>query len=238
MSPGSHESSSLGRGRSLAVPAFSTDDGAPDEAVRALVGDAGRESAAVARALRGARLLTSVVAVADERDEDGSDASSHMAVVSMVNERGERGLLAFTGVDSLVAWNPVARPVPAAGRDVARAALEDGAMAVVIDVVGPSRRVLTGLDLLILADSLEAAAVAAVRQALAGLSAEGLVEVVVQDVREESLDVDVLVTLAVRSRSGRGDVNLAETAARAASVLAHRRDIQRLVPGGIGVTAV
>lgn len=104
-------------------------------------------------ALRSARLLASVVAVADEVASDGSDKNSHMAVVSMVNARGERGLLAFTGMDSLAAWNPAARPVPALGRDVARSALADGATAVVIDVAGPARVVISGDDLHVLADS-------------------------------------------------------------------------------------
>jgi hypothetical protein len=65
-----------------------------------------------------------------------------MAVVSMVNERGERGLLAFTGMDSLSAWDPGARPVPAAAATIAEAALRDGAAAVVVDVAGPHQVVI------------------------------------------------------------------------------------------------
>jgi hypothetical protein len=47
------------------------------------------------RALANSRLLVAVMAVADEIADDGSDKSSHMAVVSMVNSAGEKGLLAF-----------------------------------------------------------------------------------------------------------------------------------------------
>lgn len=94
------------------------------------------------RALAGSRLLVAVMAVADEIAEDGSDKSSHMAVVSMVNASGEKGLLAFTGLDSMVAWNPDARPVPVPARAAAEAALADGAQALVIDVAGPARLVL------------------------------------------------------------------------------------------------
>ena len=60
-----------------------------------------------------------------------------MALVSLLNDRGERALLAFTGIDALQAWNPEARPVPAAASAIAEAALEDGAVAVVVDVAGP-----------------------------------------------------------------------------------------------------
>ena len=74
-----------------------------------------------------------------------------MAVVSMVNAAGERGLLAFTGLDSLAAWDPAARPVPVAGPQAAQAALEDGATALVIDVGGPVRLALVGADLQALA---------------------------------------------------------------------------------------
>ena len=98
------------------------------------------------RALAESRLLVAVMAVADELTDEltdnGSDKSSHMAVVSMVNSSGEKGLLAFTGLDSMTAWNPQARPVPVPARAVAEAALADGAQALVIDVAGPARVVI------------------------------------------------------------------------------------------------
>ena len=123
MSLGSSEPS-LGRGRSLAEPAFPDDDGSPDPHVRGLLADRAVDSLRLARALRGVRVLTTVVAVAEEIDEAGGDKSSHMAVVSMVNERGELGLLAFSGVDSVTAWNPKARPVPTLGAEAAEAGCE------------------------------------------------------------------------------------------------------------------
>ena len=94
------------------------------------------------RALASSRLLVAVMAVADEVDVGGSDKSSHMAVVSMVNAAGDKGLLAFTGLDSMAAWNPEARPVPVPARAAAEAALADGAQALVIDVAGPARVVI------------------------------------------------------------------------------------------------
>lgn len=143
-----------GRGRSLASPAFAGDDGAADPALREVL--AAGDDDAVLESLRTARLLVAVVAVVGERDEaTGADKSSDMAVVSMVNAAGERGLLAFTGLDSLAAWDPAARPVPVRAADAAKAALDDGADALVIDVTGPVRRVVTDRALAILAEGHE-----------------------------------------------------------------------------------
>ena len=226
----------LGRGRALASPAFPQDDGTADPRVRALLADTGVDALDAARRLRAQRLLTSVVAVLDEVDPDGGDKDSHMAVVSMVNERGERGLLAFSGVDSLVGWNADARPVPALGREVARAALDDGCAAVVIDVSGPARWVIAGSALLALADLLDLEAVRPrLVAALAGLTADGWVEVDVLDARADGA-VDVLVVVQAR-QGGHPDGRTAEALARqAAGILAGRADLHALIPGGIGVS--
>jgi hypothetical protein len=133
-----------GAGRSLAAPAFPHDDGSADPGLRALIAAADPSLIAV---LGEHRLLVAVKAVADEVDESGADTSSHMAIVSMVNASGEKGLLAFTGLDAMTLWDPAARPVPVTGLAAAQAALEDGATALVIDVLGPVRVAITG-DLL------------------------------------------------------------------------------------------
>lgn len=101
--------------------------------------------------LMGARLLVAVVATADTVDDAGADKDSHMSVVSMVSPSGERGLLAFTGLDSMALWDPQARPVPILAPDAARAALDDGTTAIVIDVLGPARHVVSGQRLAFLA---------------------------------------------------------------------------------------
>jgi hypothetical protein len=226
----------LGRGRSLAQPDFADDDGRPDERVRALLsGDS--SDLQVARALRGDRLLTSVVAVLDEHDAAGGDKDSHMAVVSMINDRGEHGLLAFSGTDSLAMWNPDARPMPASGRDVALAALEARSAALVIDVQGPARRVLAGTALKVLADQLDIEVInALVQSALSGLTADGWADIVVEDAREDG-PVDV----AVRFRSSVGrhpdGRTVDELARQAAAILSERADLNTLVPGGLGVVA-
>lgn len=125
---------------------FDNDDGSEDLAIRTA-----ETSAQLLEALRHGRVLVAIVATADEVDEMGADKSSHMSVVSMLSSDGRRGLLAFTGLDSLQSWDPTARPVPVSGTDAARAALDDGCEAVVIDVAGPNSRVIIEADLVELA---------------------------------------------------------------------------------------
>ena len=60
-----------------------------------------------------------------------------MAAVLMRGRSGRTALLAFTGLASMRAWDPAARPVPVAVPDAARAALQNGAEALVVDVAGP-----------------------------------------------------------------------------------------------------
>lgn len=140
---GASPSRVAGRGRSLAEPAFSDDDGRADPDLRAAIASGVID----VDQLGSRRLLVAVVAVAEEVAADGSDKRSHMAVVSMVSADGERGLLAFTGLDAMQAWDPQARPVPVLAREAAQAALDDQAQALVIDVLGPVRVVIQGTDL-------------------------------------------------------------------------------------------
>lgn len=177
------------------------------------------------------------MAVLDAMDEAGADKDSHMAVVSMVNDAGEKGLLAFTGTDSLSGWNPEARPVPALGREVARAALDDGAVAVVLDVAGPARLVLQGTALAAMVDDLDLPAVTAmIEAALAPLTADGWVSVEVLDGRPIDAGVDVVVQVAAVGGGHPDGRLLPELARQAAQVLGARSDIQRMTPGGLGVT--
>jgi hypothetical protein len=148
---------SFGKGRSIASPAFAGDDGVADPVLRQAIAIGVQQVTPelardlVLELLMESRLLVAVVAVLDEMDEAGGDKDSHMTVVSMVNPNGERGLLAFTGLDSMAQWDPKARPVPVSGPDCARAALESAANAVVIDVMGPVRHVVADQRLAFLA---------------------------------------------------------------------------------------
>jgi hypothetical protein len=140
----------FGHGRRLAEPGrFVDDDGEPDQGIRHAP-----DSAALVASLRAGRVLVPVVAVANAVEEVAGlsvEKSSDMAVVSMVAADGRRGLLAFTGVDSLQVWDRSARPVPVSGIDAARAAVDDGCEALVLDVAGPRTQVISEIDLLALA---------------------------------------------------------------------------------------
>lgn len=122
--------------------AWAGDRGEPDAEVRAALaasgaGDPEAYLSAVA-ALCGARLLLPVVASGDESG-DGPDPDRHaeMSAVLMTSASGASGVLAFTGLDALRAFDPMARPVPCTLDDVAATAVETGAEAIVIDVAGP-----------------------------------------------------------------------------------------------------
>ncbi len=127
---------------------FGDDAGAADPNVRRAM-DAYRAGVLahdeLVAALRGTRVLVAVLAVLDEASPDDHDSpvgpdgvpaekDSHMAAVSMINPDGRRGLLAFTGVDSLAHWDDAARPVPISFESALAAARDEGAAALVLDV--------------------------------------------------------------------------------------------------------
>lgn len=132
-----------GQGRRIETPdAFAGDDGRADPRWEPAYAD----PVAVEALLRsGVRLLVPIVSVLDEVDaQTGADKSSHMASVSLVQPDGRRGLLAFTGTESLARWDPAARPVPVTSHQVAAAALEEGADGVLVDIAGPVRFAIDG----------------------------------------------------------------------------------------------
>ncbi len=144
---GSAQDGAHGGGRRIETPdAFAGDDGRADPRWESAYAD----PADVEALLRsGVRLLVPIVAVLDEADaETGGDKSSHMASVSLVQADGRRGLLAFTGLQTLARWDPTARPVPVTSHQVAAAALDEGADGVLVDIAGPVRFAIDG-DLLI-----------------------------------------------------------------------------------------
>lgn len=132
-----------GPGRSIETPdRFAGDDGRADPRWQRAYAD----PALVEELLRdGVRLLVPIVSVLDEVDEQtGADKSSHMASVSLVQADGRRGLLAFTGVETMALWDPAARPVPVTAHQVAAAAVQDGADGVLVDIAGPVRFAIDG----------------------------------------------------------------------------------------------
>jgi len=130
--------------RTLTQPnaAFIGDRGDADPTVRAFIAQAASDLPtsylrAVA-ALCGTRLLLPVVASGDD-SMDGPDPDRHadLAAVSIAAADGRKALLAFTGMDALVAWEPRARPVPATLDDIAATVLETGDVALLVDSAGP-----------------------------------------------------------------------------------------------------
>jgi hypothetical protein len=144
--------------RELLAPAFPDDTGEADPALTAALaahaaGATAATLATVLAALREARVLVPVVAVAGEVDAvTGADKTSDMAAVLVESAGGQRGLLAFTSTAALAAWDPAARPVPVASPTAALAAVQEQAAALVVDLAGPARLVVTGPHLLGLAD--------------------------------------------------------------------------------------
>ena len=143
--------------RSIPDSGFAGDLGQADPGLAAALADSvstGAGSQAhhqVLARLQDSRVLVPVVAILGEveHDEQGlaHDKSSDMAAVLMTGRDGRTALLAFTGTESLRAWDPAARPVPVTARHAARAALQDGAAALLLDVAGPAMFVVEGEDL-------------------------------------------------------------------------------------------
>jgi hypothetical protein len=140
--------------RTIPDPGFADDDGAADVRVaQALAGHAAGTvtSGAVLSVLQDARLLVPVMAVLGEVeiDEQGlaHDKSSDMAAVLVQAADGSKGLLAFTSTETMIRWDPEARPVPVTTATAATAAVQDRAEALLVDLAGPAPYVVDGEDL-------------------------------------------------------------------------------------------
>ena len=111
-----------------------SDDGLADPALeRAL---AARSPAAVLGALADARVFSAVspVVTSEEVTAGGLRAESTAEMAVLVLELdGARALPVFTCVPALLRWRPDARPVALSGPDACRAALDEGARALVVD---------------------------------------------------------------------------------------------------------
>jgi hypothetical protein len=146
--------------RTLPDPGFAGDDGSVAsevaEALAAYDRDPDGAHPATLAVLQHARLLVPVLAVLGEVEVDerglARDKASDMATVLMQGRDGRMALLAFTGSEPLHRWNPEGRPVPVSVPDAARAAVHDGADALLVDVAGPVMFVVEGEDLKALAD--------------------------------------------------------------------------------------
>lgn len=121
---------------------YAGDRGEPDAALRVLLSQAGDGRDEYLRAIAElctARFLLPIMAVGDDGGS-GPVPGRHaeMRAVQLATADGKRGLLVFTGLDSFTAWKPDARPVPCRLDEVASTAAETGAVAILVDLAGPS----------------------------------------------------------------------------------------------------
>jgi hypothetical protein len=139
--------------RQLAPSAFPGDQGLADAGTRraiaaALIGEDPSDYLRAVAMLCQDRLLVPVVATATRLGETvgglASDKEAEMSVVMLQAADGRRALLAFTGLDSLRAWQADARPVAVTLDKAAQTAQTEGVAALLVDFAGPHPLVLEG----------------------------------------------------------------------------------------------
>ncbi|MBK5305266.1 MAG: SseB family protein [Frankiaceae bacterium] len=169
-----------------------------DAALAAYDGTAGTRAKVLA-ALAGARVFVAITATSTavhtaEATGLRAESSAEMALVSVVASDGGRAVPAFADTAALRRWRLDLRPVPVAAEYLARAALDDGADAVLLDP-GRAAVVLRADDLASLAAGYVPVpgALLAARRTVAGLTAppsppdEQLVAALAAAVRPERL---------------------------------------------------
>ena len=121
---------------------FAEDDGSAPEGLREVMaaGATGDQAAYLDAVVELclSRLLIPIVSAGENLEPEGPDPDRHaeMSAVLLQQADGQKAMLAFTGVDSLAAWNPQARPIPATLDRVAEAAVMSGAGTLLIDLQG------------------------------------------------------------------------------------------------------
>ena len=146
-------------GAQLPESDFAGDDGSPDPYIRSVLRNYAQSATAESArnlldALLSARLLVPVVAELDSVEVVAgvtSEKDSHMTSVEFHSVDGRRALLAFSGTDSLEAWDESARPIPRIAYTVAQSTIEQGLDALLIDVGGPVPTAIDGTLLSLLA---------------------------------------------------------------------------------------
>ncbi len=136
-------------GREFDDNPFGDDDGsAPPALLGALAafraGEVGPE--AVVDAVRGVRVLIPLVAeLGEEGVSDAGlavDKTQELSIVTVAAPDGRRVLPVFSSVTAMQAWNPAARPVPAAGLRAALAAASEETELLVLDPTSETEFVL------------------------------------------------------------------------------------------------
>jgi hypothetical protein len=136
-------------GRHFESNQWANDDGSADPALLAAIdgfqaalssGDSAGLTASpesVIDALRTARLLIPLIAALGESGEGAHgqtvDKSADLSIVSVQTPDGQVGLPVFSCVQTMQAWNKLARPVPIEATRVALAAASEGNTRIVLD---------------------------------------------------------------------------------------------------------
>jgi hypothetical protein len=141
--------------RVLSDPGFGDDAGAADSGLECALsawqlhdGPPGP----VLTALLAARVMVPIVAMLAEREADGREKTTDMAVVTLRGTDGRVALPAFSSLDRLVSWHPQARPLPITAPRAAQAALFENADLLLLDPAGPVPFMVAGRALRALAD--------------------------------------------------------------------------------------
>ncbi|RNL86426.1 SseB family protein [Halostreptopolyspora alba] len=224
---------------------FRDDDGSADPRVRQTLDAHARGTAGdrqVLSALGSSRLLVPVVTMpadggADDPDEVGGepahrdhDTGTEVALPLMLGEDGRRGVLAFTGVDTMRSWRSDARPVPISTADACRAALDENVDALVVDVAGPVSYAVEGHFLATLAEHGEIPEPKEDPQVLATIYRITHTEFGIERVRiHESTRADIGVRLELDRRDN-------ESMRRVADRMT--TELAQLLPGGVELSAV
>jgi len=131
--------------RELSPSGFEDDDGTADPLVREAAATVAADPTSAGERMlmarvAAARWLVPIVAsgvdteVADGRRVDGH---AEMAFVSLTAPDGQRALAVFSGLDSLAAWDPQARPVPVTADRAAQSAVSEGCDTMLLDLGSP-----------------------------------------------------------------------------------------------------
>lgn len=122
-------------GRAVPHSGFEGDDGSRDPRLGAAL--AGGQDGELVEALRGARLLVPVTAVAAETTEGAlgltAEKETDMAVVLLDNPDGRTALPVFSSAADLAAFDTSLRPVPVTAERAAEAAISEQAQLMVLD---------------------------------------------------------------------------------------------------------
>lgn len=155
-----------------------------------------------------------------------------MALPTLVGDDGRRGVLAFTSTETLARWRQDARPVAVRAGEACRAALDEPADAVVIDVAGPVPYAIEGARLRVLAEGGAITAphddphvLAAVHAASGGLAGVTAVQI--------GADTEAALTVRLRLAEDADEQAVLRTAATRLS-----EHLRGLVFGGVQISVI